>query len=262
MVKGVGLIVGLAASLPLAACSHRSPVAPVQATSAYQTNFEAPSGLARVYILPTHSKGIYSDLDGRAELSIFPESSERGALLGATGRTTFIAFDIAPGGYDLIAKGGDAFSKINRFEEFSAGGVYFLRPTFFRTAKDLASATADAGMGFDEVAPADAKAEIRGMAMVQLSAKTEEFLHRTYARPVMPAAVPAAPMAAPANPPSASVTAQPAPPPAATDLPSGASLPAGEGLEQKLRTLQRLRQQGLITAAEYEAKRKALIDAY
>ncbi len=237
-----------AAAAGLGGCATPSAVATVQAASAYTSTFAAPAGSARVYILPTQSKGMFVDLEGRAEILIFGEDSERGAELGATARTSFIAFDVAPGDYDLVAHGADSFSKFTRLESFAAGRTYFLRPTFFRSAKDV-TASAETGMGFDVVDPAAAEAEIRPMSMVRIPRQGEDFLRRTYAR----TAVPAVPVAAAPPPPPAAPAAASAPPPPA---------PAGATLEDKLKTLQRLRHEGLITEPEYDAKRKALLDAY
>ncbi len=235
----------------LGGCATRHAAATSQAASAYASSFAAPDGSARVYILPTHSKGMFSDLGGRADLLIFPADSERGAELGSTATTAFIAFDIAPGDYDLVAHGGDSFSKVTRLESFAAGRTYFLRPTFFRSAKDLDAASgmdidaasgsdqAKTGMGFDVVDPATAEAEIGRLAMVRIPPLGAAFLRQTY-----PGV--AAPAAAAAPPPQA----QPAP------------APVDATLEGKLRTLQRLRDEGLITQPEYDSKRQALLDAY
>jgi hypothetical protein len=248
-------IVGVAlcaAVVGLGGCATRPAVAPSQAASAYRSDFTAPAGSARVYILPTQSKGMFVDLEGRADLLIFPEDSERGAELGSTAKTAFIAFDIAPGSYDLVAHGADSFSKITRLEAFESGRTYFLRPTFFRSAKDVTASGGDTGMGFDEVPPAQGEAEIRSMSMVPLSHKAEDFLRQTYARTGGPAG---AYQAAPA-------ASYPAPAAAAPPAPSAPPAEVGETLESKLRTLQRLRHEGLITQPEYDAKRKALLEAY
>lgn len=141
------------------------------------------SGLARIYILPTHSKGLYSDLNGQAAISLYPDGSNRGTGLGSTTASGFIAFDIGPGNYDLVASSEGGLSKAQKSLTFAPDTVYFLRPAFYRSANELPKDPSQAvpGFSFDVVPPDAAKSEIQRLNVLALRPETEAFLSRTYA---------------------------------------------------------------------------------
>ncbi len=259
-----------AAALLTAGCST-PPERPASAqTSAYLSSFAPPPGEARVYILPTHSQGLFSEADGHARISLFPADKERGVVLGSTAADRFLAFDIAPGSYDLVAHGNDPFSKVEQPLDVAAGKTYFLRPVFFRTTQDL-HATGSTGMGFDPIPAEQAEAEVSHFGMAPLTEKATDFLRQTLTPAAQPMARPApAPVYAPAPAVAAPAPAYaPAPAPAyapAQPAPQTTASPpppvAGGTLEEKLRVLQHLYQQGLISKSDLEVKRKALLDAF
>ncbi len=262
-----------AAALLVAGCSSPPERLAGPQTPLSQASFAPSPGAARVYILPTHSQGLFSDADGRARISIFPADKERGVTLGSTTANRFLAFDIAPGSYDLVAHGSDPFSKVEQPLDVAAGKTYFLRPVFFRTANDLREHGAT-GMGFDPIPADQAEAEANHFTMAPLTEKGATFLRQTMTPP-QPVAQPApstmaqpAPMmmAQPAPmmmaQPAPSTVAQPAfvaPQPQAAPVPPAAS---SGTLEEKLRVLQRLYREGLISKSDLDAKRKALLDAF
>ena len=293
----------LVASVAIAgACSSQPPAADPQAAAEFKSHIAAPSGSARVYILPTLSKAMYSDPEGRAAIAIFNDGSEKGAPLAWTAKDTFVAFDIAPGTYSLMASTEGPFAKFTQSTTFENGTVYFLRPTFFISARDLASggagaAAQGAGMGFEPVPFAVGNGEIQSMDMAALHSEGRTFLAQAQARLAPPAvanppqtqpirpvvSVPALPPPAAEPPPPAATAAPaaaapavaapvaarapaPAPAPAAVPAPaSPAAAPADTTfrvVEQKLKDLRRLREEGLITKEDYDAKRRAILDAY
>ena len=238
-----------AAALLVAGCSSPPERLAGPQTPLSQASFAPSPGAARVYILPTHSQGLFSDADGRARISIFPADKERGVTLGSTTANRFLAFDIAPGSYDLVAHGSDPFSKVEQPLDVAAGKTYFLRPVFFRTANDLREHGAT-GMGFDPIPADQAEAEANHFTMAPLTEKGATFLRQTMTPPQ--------PVAQPAP----STVAQPAfvaPQPQAAPVPPAAS---SGTLEEKLRVLQRLYREGLISKSDLDAKRKALLDAF
>ncbi len=260
-----------AVAMTVAGCASPKVGAVSPLTGAYLSHFAPPPGEGRVYILPTRSKGLFNDSNGRADLAIFPADSDHGAPLGATGSDRFVAFDVGPGSYDLVAHGGDAFSRITAPLDVEAGTVYFLRPIFFRSTEGTDKGAAP-GMTFDPVPPAEAEAELSHMSMAETPAKGEAFLRKTLAVAAVsvPAAVPAAapagvarPLAAPVAAAPATQQAAPAPLPPAAAAPAPSAVPAaGVSLEEKLRVLQRLFHEGLISKADLDAKRKALLEAF
>lgn len=238
----------------------------------FKSSIAAPPGLARVYILPTFSKGLFTDLEGHARLAIFREGAELGAKLGVTGKTSFVAFDIGAGTYDILAYGDDPMTRVTRPIQLEAGKVYFLRPAFFRSVKEMGGpglsnapglSSANGGMAVDTVDSAVAGPEIRQLAMAALDPEGEVFLQKT--RQAIPAP---APSVMPVMPPVA--TPMPAsPPPLAPPAPAAmtAAPPADSGdsfavIERKLKEIKQLRHEGLITQPEYDAKRKAILNAY
>jgi len=88
-----------------------------------------------------------------------------------------------------------------------------------------------------------------------------------YVQPPAPPAPPAPPtaVATPAAPAAMAPAVAPAPPkapsPPAAAMPSHPALPPAGDAEQRLETLKRLHEKGLITREEYERKRKEIIDA-
>lgn len=243
------------ASLVCAGCAA-DVASPTDARSAqFKSTLAAPGEKARVYLLPTYSKGLFEDLDGRAVFAIFPEGGERGAKLGATTDASFLAFDIQPGSYGIQARGDDPLARVSKTFDFEAGKSYFLRPAFFRSAKELANdpAATQGGMDFDMVAPSDAAAELAGLDMATLTPEGDAFIHRTTrGRAPLPAEQsPQAPI-----------------PPAGAAAPSPSETPkspAGNdftAIERKLQELKQLRDEGLITQEDYDSKRNAVLNAY
>lgn len=238
----------VAAVLLVSGCAHPPPKVVSPATSEFKTNVMAPAGLARVYILPTLSKGMYSDLEGRAGIAIFYDGSEKGAPLAWTAKSTFIGFDITPGTYDLLAYTSSTVTKFTKSLTFESGAVYFLRPTFFRSMKDLSTSgsgtsASSNGMTFEPVPAAVGRAEIQRMDMSNLRTEGQNFLAQAQARR-MPAQQTAAPVYIPAP-----VVSQPPD----TDF---------KGVEQKLMELRQLFQKGLITKEDYDAKRQGILNVY
>ncbi|MDA8233169.1 MAG: hypothetical protein M0006_17700 [Magnetospirillum sp.] len=262
----------IAAVLAVAGCQSAVVPASPQQSAEFKTGIAAPAGLARVYVLPTRSKGLMTELNGHASVALFPDGSDRGALMGATSKDSFVAFDITPGTYDVLAYGDDPFAKTTHSLTFDAGKVYFLRPSFFRTAAEMPSnpdvGYRPTGMGFDDVPPDAARAEIGRLTMAALTPEGKAFLTRMAqartAPAALPAAMPVAPPPAPAAPvPQAAAPAAPPAPAAAQTAPAPADAQATFAtIERKLKELRRLRQENLITQDQYDAKRKALLDAY
>ncbi|MBF0561380.1 MAG: SHOCT domain-containing protein [Alphaproteobacteria bacterium] len=246
-VAGVASILTI---LAVAACESPAPVVDNPASADFKSNLAGHANTARVYILPTFSKSLFTDPQGRAGVVIFAEGDEKhGVLLGQTSKTSFIGFDIAAGNYDIMATGDDPLTKSLKSFSFTPNTAYYMRPVFFRSAVDIArSATPqgspqDSGMSFEMIEAAAARTEISGLSMASLTPEGEAFLHR-YPLSKRAAEVP---VAAPA------LSAPPPPIPAA---------PVGGGVEQKLEQLQRLYQKNLITQQEYDGKRKVLLDAF
>jgi len=253
-------------ALALGGCATSRPPASDPRAAEFKSSIAAPPGLARVYILPTFSKGLFTDLEGHARLAIFREGAELGAKLGVTSKTSFVAFDIGTGTYDILAYGDDPMTRVTRPIQLEAGKVYFLRPAFFRSVKEMGGpglANANGGMAVDTVDSTVAGPEIRQLAMAALDPEGEVFLQKT--RQAIPAPAPSfmpvmPPMAAP----------MPAsPPPLAPPAPAAmtAAPPADSGdsfavVERKLKEIKQLRHEGLITQPEYDAKRKAILNAY
>ena len=218
----------------IAGCSgSTNRVAISERSNDFRSTITPPAGSARVYVLPTLSKGLYSDLEGRAAIVIYHDGSNHGAGLGATNRNTFVAFDIAPGSYDLAAYADNTFSRVTRSMTFAADTVYVLRPVFFRSAQDMPAKPTQvkAGLGFDSVPMEIARAEISRMSMAAQRPTGVEFLAHTY-----------------------------------TDSRQTPPAPSSAGgvdmIERKLRDLQKLLDDGLITQAEYTQRRKAVLDEY
>jgi len=258
--------VAVSAAFVVGACAAPLPTADSQtarsqAAGEFKTHIAALPDSARVYILPTLSKGMFTDPEGRAGFAIFHDGSEKGAPLGWTARTTFVAFDIAPGTYDLMAYADGAFTKFTKSLTFEAGAVYFYRPAFFRSAKELAPAGSSLAaqgnsMGFDPVASAIGGSEIQSMDMAALKPEGQTFLAQARVRPIPAQYAYPPPQYIPAASP-------PAPAPAAVATPAPAAADATfRVVEQKLKDLRRLRQEGLITKDEYDAKRRTILDVY
>jgi hypothetical protein len=250
-------------AMMLAGCAEKGPLAPDSRSSEFKATLAGPPPLARVYLLPTHSRGLFEDLDGRATFSIFPENSERGTRLGTTSKSSFLAFDIAPGNYDIAAT-ADPLARVTKPFTFEAGKTYVLRPSFFRSAKELQGAgNVPPGMGFDEIPTTDARAAIATLDMASLTPEGKSFVDRTSVGDTKP--TPAAARTAPA------VAAPPVPAAVAAEPPA-ASLPAAPAhpsvderfseVQRKLKELKQLRQDGLITEQDYDEKRKAVLAAY
>ena len=278
LIASVAVVVG--------ACSSPPPAVNSAATAEFKRTVAAPADSARVYILPTLSKGMFTDPEGRAGIAIFNDGSERGAPLAWTAKQTFVAFDIPPGTYDLMAYTDGSFTKFTKSMTFANGSVSFLRPTFFRSARELSAAGSGAaapnnGMGFEPVPLAIGVDEIGGMAMAELAPEGQAFLAQARTRPSPPQSVhppagpaqPAAPYAPPpAQPPVTppvvappTVVPPPVPVPAAVPPAPPVVAPLDNQfrvVEQKLKDLRRLRQEGLITKEEYDGKRRAILDAY
>ena len=235
------------------------PAAAVNRMSAeYKGNLRAPADAARVYVLPTFSTGIYRALDGRASIGVYREGSKSaGATLGQTTAHSFIAFDAAPGSYDFYAQGHALDSRATSTLNLKAGKVYFLRPVFYRSAKDMAAERANGGvkpngLDFDSVQPEVARTEIAHLDLAPLTPGGEAFLKASSGTP------------RPAQP-AASVVEPPAPTSAAA--PAGLSqtqpkLMQDQAIEKRLEILRDLYHKGLINKNEYDTKRKALLDAF
>jgi len=215
-----------ALAITVTACASPPPQPSSPATAAFAADMAAPPGRARVYILPTLSKTIYSDPEGRAGIAIRDDGD--GARLAWTGQTTFVAFDLPPGRYTLMADAEGAFAHFARSLRFAAGTVYFLRPTFFASTADLTQGNAKGGMDFEPVAPVVGRAEVRRMDMAALTAEGQAFLAQVRSAP-----------------------------PPGTSLMPDTSLAT---VERKLRELRQLHQDGLITTEEFDAKRRAILD--
>ncbi len=261
-------------ALVLAGCAGTAPPPADPHSAEFKSNRGGPPGLARVYLLPTYSKGLFRDLEGRAAFAIFPEGSEHGARLGETSKGSFVAFDIGPGNYDLMAYGDDPLTRVTKPMEVEAGKAYFLRPAFFRAAKELSANPAEirGGMGFDQVPASDAAAELTQLEMASLNPEGRAFLDRTVAaeRP-RPGGLPTPAAAVVPHPPTvqpvppAPVAASPAAPMVSPQDTAPVKETAGDSfavIERKLRELKQLRQQGLITQQDYDGKRKAILNAY
>ena len=227
---------GMIAVVLVAACAPGQSKISSPATSEFKSNIAAPPGYARIYILPTLSMGMFSDLEGIANIGLFLDGSEKGAPLASTDRSTFVGFDLLPGTYDLMAYNGP-ITKVTKSISFTAGNVYFLRPVFFRSAKDLSKSGSGMGavgngMGFDPVPPTVARTEIARMNMASLRPRGQNFLNQITNR--------------------------------STTQPSGPSPvdSSFQSTEQKLLDLQKLYKEGLITQSEYDAKRQAILNAY
>ena len=197
--------------------------------------------MARIYILPTLSMGMFTDLDGIAGIGIFRDGSEKGAPLGTTTRSTFVAFDLPPGTYDLMAYNGPV-TKFTKSMTFASDTVYFLRPAFFRSSKDLSKVGSGAesagnGMMFEPVSLAAGSAEIQRMDMAPLRPRGQAFLTQAATQ-----LIPAPAYVAPANPPVPDTSFH--------------------TVEQKLADLQKLYREGLISQTEYDSKRQAILNAY
>jgi len=201
-------------------------------TAVYRNAQNAPIGLARVYILPTRSKGMFNDLNGGATISIYPGAANHGAKLGSTSGTGFIAFDIAPGDYDMVATADGGLSKAEKSFTLHSDTVYYLRPAFYRAAVELPKDSSRVPPGFTfDVVPADnARAEVQRLNMIALRPEAEAYLTHTYTAP------------------------------AATPQPSGPS--SFSSLEEKLRDLKRLREENLITQDDYDERRRTLLQTY
>jgi len=256
--------VAILLALAVCACAAPPPIASSPAASEFRSNVAAPSGLARVYVLPTLSKGMFTDPEGRAGIGIFNDGSDKGAPLAWTAKSVFVAFDLPPGTYSLMAYTDGTFTKFSTSMTFDAGTVYFLRPTFFASAKDVAAAggVKSPGMHFEALTVAAGSREIQGMEMAALRPEGQAFLAQAGARSAPPQApyatstqvqpaVQAAPATHPAQPAPAAMPAQATPEAAPFAV-----------IERKLKDLRRLRQEGLITKEEYESKRRAVLDAY
>ena len=235
----------LAAALMVGACTRPPPKMIAAETADFKTNVSAPAGAARVYILPTLSKGLFTDLDGRAGITIFAENSEKGAPLAWTSKSTFVAFDIAPGTYDVMAYSTSSILKFTKALTFNAGNVYFYRPTFFRSEKDLSAKgsgpdSVNNGMNFEPVPAEAGRAEIHRMDMSALKAEGQNFLAMTRAGGM---------------PPRYAVPAQ-------TYYPQPLPDTGFKTVEQKLSDLQQLYNKKLITKEDYDAKRQAILNAY
>jgi hypothetical protein len=224
--------------LTVGACTTPPRKAVSQASADYRANIAAPAGMARIYILPTLSKGLYTDLEGRAGIGIFKDGSEKGAPLGWTDQSTFVAFDIPAGTYDLMAYTNLSLTRFTKSMTFAPGNVYFYRPTFFRSAKDLSKNgsgmdSVNNGMTFEAVAPAAGRADIQRMDMAVLRKEGQNFLNQ------------------------AGVTQYQAvqPPPVSHENDFST-------VEQKLGDLQKFYQKGLITKEEYDAKRQTILNTY
>ncbi|MGA8260531.1 MAG: SHOCT domain-containing protein [Arenicellales bacterium] len=224
----------------------------------FKNNLRAPADAARVYVLPTFSTGLYRALDGRAGISLYREGSESvGATLGQTTAHSFIAFDVAPGSYDFYAKGHALDSRATSTLSLEAGKVYFLRPVFYRSAKDLAAERANGGLkpnglDFDSVRAEVARTEIAHLDLAPLTPDGTAFLKGS-----------SAPSSS--TEPTAPVVAAPAP--ASAPAPAGASqaqpkVIQDQAIEKRLEILRDLYNKGLINKSEYDTKRKALLDAF
>lgn len=247
---GCASVVPTAGSQPAAAVNHMS--------AEYKNNLRAPADAARVYVLPTFSTGLYRALDGRATIGIYHEGSRSvGASLGQTTAHSFIAFDVAPGSYDFYAQGHAIATRATSTLNLKAGKVYFLRPVFYRSKKDLAAEWDNGGlkpngMDFGSVRAEVARTEIAHLDLAPLTPGGEAFLKASLAAPL------------PAQAASDAVTA-PAPPSAA--VPPGPSkaqptLMQDQVIVKKLEILRDLYHKGLINKNEYDTKRQALLDAF
>ena len=235
------------------------PAAAVNRISAeYKNNLRAPANAARVYVLPTFSTGLYRTLDGRATIGVDREGPKPvGASLGQTTAHSFIAFDVAPGSYDFYAQGHAIASRATSTVNLKAGKVYFLRPVFYRSEKDLAAEWAKGGLkpnglDFGSVRPEVARTEIANLDLAPLTPDGEAFLKASLAAPrsTQPAA---AAVAAPV-PPSAAAPAEPSQ--------AQPTLMRDQAIEKRLEILRDLYRKGLISKIEYDTKRKELLDAF
>jgi len=224
----------------------------------YKNNLRAPADAARVYVLPTFSTGLYRALDGRASIGIYRERSKSvGATLGQTTAQSFVAFDVAPGSYDFYAQGHAIASRATSTFHLKAGKVYFLRPVFYRSAKDLAADWANGrpepnGLDFGSVRPEVARTEIAHLDLAPLTPDGKAFLTASLGAPRS------------AHPAAAVVTAPVPASAAAPDVPSQAQpmLMQDQAIEKRLEILRDLYHKGLINKDEYDAKRKELLDAF
>ncbi len=232
----------------VAGCADRAPEGNDPRAAEFKSRQAPPPRAARVYVLPTVSKGLFGDLDGKETIFIFPDASEQGTKLGATDKSRFVAFDIGPGRYDLLAKAADPLARVTEPFTFDAGKTYYLRPSFFRSAAELSSSGQKAGMTFDRLAAADGAQAVASLDMAQISQEGGTFLAQTFARPAVVAPAPVA------SPPAGA--AMPAAPPAT----AGSS--AFSTVERKLRELKALRDEGLITPDQYAAKQKVILESY
>jgi hypothetical protein len=249
MMRRIGWLgVTMAAMLAvLGGCAHeRSTPAASDKAQEYRTAVAARPGMARIYVLPTYSKGLYSDLNGRATISIYPDGSSRGVRLASTARSMFVAFDIAPGPYDMVASAEVSIERVTKSLIAAPDTTYFLRPTFYRSAKDVPADPSQAmpGLGFDMVDPDDGRMEIQRMTMAAITPESEAFLARTMGVKTSAPTAAAPPAALPAP----VVTA-----------PSSSNFAT---VEQKLKDLQKLKNEGLITQQDYDERRRSILNAY
>lgn len=243
--KSITLIMAMVLPL-LGACTHsRSAAAPSDQASEYRDNVAAKPGMARVYVLPTFSKGLYSDLNGQATISLYPDGSNRGVRLASTSNTMFVGFDLGPGTYDLVATGEVGIEQVSKSLVASPNTVYFLRPTFYRSAKDMPKNPAETqpGLGFDGVDPEVGRAEIQHLHMAVLSRQGQAYLAKTMGGVALSAPPVVAPPVMPQSPPTFVA-------------------PTFVTVEQKLKDLQKLKNEGLITQQDYDERRRAVLNAY
>lgn len=243
----LAMVLGL---LCLAGCVGDVPLQPDARSAQFKAQLSGPPEAARVYLLPTYSKGLFRDLNGRASFAIFSGGSDRGVRLGSTSKAYFLAFDVAPGRYDIQASGDDAFARMSKPFDFEAGKSYFLRPSFFRAAVEIPNGTlaVQRGITFDMLPASAAATELAGLDMAALTAEGQAFVKQTFGST---SAVHAPPLAVSA-PPAASE--QSVAPNNAEDRYSAA--------QRKLRELKGLHAEGLITQEDYDSRRKAILDAY
>ena len=243
----MGISMAVALGL-LGGCAHDRPVpAPSDKSQEYRSNMTPPPGQGRVYVLPTYSKGLYSDLKGEAAIAIFPDASNRGVRLASTTHSMFVAFDIAPGTYDLEATGEAGVARVTKSLVVAAGSTYFLRPVFYRSARDIPTDLSQTtpGLGFDDVNPDVARMQIQRMTMAALSSSGQAFLDKT--------------MGAGAQAPTVAPVVQGQPAPTVVPVPTQNNF---QIVEEKLRNLQKLRDEGLITQQDYDERRRSILNAF